>query len=148
MKVLLDTCVLVDLWRNTDDYECSYEAFDIATFLGFEVCMTSLSAQTFVYLLPARKIVSRQETVRLFEKLLDFVKVLDVAESDCRKAAANYSGDFEDDLNAWSAYRNGVDVIVTRDKAGYVHAPVAVMTPQQFVELYKPSCLECEMVDF
>ncbi|WP_165055624.1 MULTISPECIES: PIN domain-containing protein [unclassified Adlercreutzia] len=148
MKVLLDTNVLVDLWSDTDDFEYSYRAFDVATYLGFDVCMTALSAQTFVYLLPARKVVSRKETMRIFEKLLDYITVLDVTESDCRTACRNCSGDFEDDLNAWSAYRNGVDIIITRDKADFAKSPVAVMTPQTFVGLYQPTCLEYEMVPF
>ncbi|WP_172136043.1 PIN domain-containing protein [Adlercreutzia sp. ZJ473] len=145
---MLDTNVLVDLWNDSDDFEYSYRAFDVATFLGFDVCMTALSAQTFVYLLPARKIVSRKETMSIFEKLLDYIDVLDVTGVDCRTACQHCSGDFEDDLNAWAAYRNGVDVIVTRNKADFKKSPVAVLTPQEFVDLYQPTCLEYEMVPF
>lgn len=36
-----------------------------------------------------------------------------------RNAYEKHKTDFEDDLNAWSAYRNGVDVIVTRDLRGF-----------------------------
>lgn len=148
MKVMLDTNVLVDLWSDTADYEYSYRAFDVASFLGFDVCMTALSAQTFVYLLPVRKMVSRKETINLFKKFLDFVEVIDVTSVDCRNAADHYGSDFEDDLNAWAAYRNGVDLIVTRNKADFAKSPVAVLTPKEFVDLYEPTCLDYELVDF
>ena len=147
MKVMLDTNVLVDLWQNTPDADNAFIAFDVALLRGFEVAITSLTAQTFVYLLSARKKMSKAEAVSVFGELMDTVSILDVTASDCRNAYVHFQGDFEDDLNAWSAHRSGVDVIVTRNLRDFRKSPVAAMSPQEFIDTFRPPDYEYDIVE-
>lgn len=147
MKVLFDTNVIVDLWSDTPDFEHSYQAVDVAVACGFSVCLSATSMPSIMYLLPARKLMSRSEAREACGGLLDLFEVLDVTEADCRAAHEHWQRDYEDDLIAWVARRHGVDFIVTRNVSDFAHSPVPAMLPQQFVDLYKPTCLNYEMVD-
>lgn len=148
MRVLLDTNVLLDLCASTGDFLDSYRALDVALFRGFEACVTALSVQTFAYLLPACKLVSQEEAMGLLGKLLDTVSVIDVTAADCRRALEHFSGDYEDDLVAWAAHRNGVDVIVTRNKRDFAASPVAAVSPKEFADLHQPACLAYDEASF
>ncbi|MEF9877236.1 MAG: PIN domain-containing protein [Gordonibacter sp.] len=147
MKVLFDVNVVIDIWGNTDDFAESYQAFDIALFKNFEPCVTSSMAPSIVYLLSARKYLPRKESRDAFGSIMEIAETLDVIDADCRCARESDMADFEDALIAYTAKRHEVDFIVTRNKADFAHSPVPAMTPAEFVGLYRPTCLEYEMVD-
>ena len=46
--------------------------------------------------------------------------------------------DYEDDLVAYSAHRTGADFIVTRNGRDFEKSPVPVLSPTEFVDLFKP----------
>ena len=43
--------------------------------------------------------------------------------------------DFEDSLQIAVALSWGADVIVTRDKTGFVNSPIKVLSPAEFLEI-------------
>lgn len=146
MNILFDTNVIVDIWSASDDFEYSYRAFDTALLLGFKTCIAVTSAPSIMYLLPARKMLSRREAHEAFGELMDIVTILDATEADCRRAHEGGGGDFEDDLIAHAAHRHGVDLIVTRNKRDFARSPVPALTPKEFVDLYKSSAVDYEMI--
>ena len=148
VKVLFDTNVIIDLWDTTGDFESSYQSVDVALHRGFEACITAAMAPSIVYLLSARKIMSKREAHGAFEKIMDMFAILDVTATDCRLGHEEGKGDFEDDLIAWTAYRHGIDFIVTRNKRDFSKSPVPALTPEEFVGIYKPDDLEYETVDW
>lgn len=46
----------------------------------------------------------------------------------------NVALDFEDDLQIACAVAAGLDVIVSRDRAGFVHSPIPVLSPAELLE--------------
>lgn len=148
MKVLFDVNVIIDVWGKTDDFAFSFEAMDVAIVREFEMCITASMTPSIVYLLSARKLVSRKSVREAFGNLASLVEILDVTASDCLHAREAFQGDYEDDLIACSAKRNGVDVIVTRNKRDFVQSPVPALTPEEFVSAYKPADMEYELVEF
>lgn len=148
MRVLFDVNVIIDLWDCTKDFERSYQAVDIALHRGFDACITTAMTPSIIYLLSARKIMSKQEAHAAFGKIMDMFDFIDVIMSDCRRAHAEGQGDFEDDLIAWTAYRHGIDVIVTRNKRDFKKSPVPAQTPEEFVGIYKPDNLTYELIDW
>lgn len=147
MKVLLDINVIVDILGATEDVFYSFQALDVALLRRFEPCMMVTAAPTIQYVLSARKYATRAGAVTALENLAGLLTVLDVAESDFRQALAHPLRDFEDVMLAWGAARHGVDLILTRNARDFVSSPVAVMTPQQFCDAYRPSNYECDMVE-
>ena len=74
--------------------------------------------------------------------LLEMFDILDVTASDCQQAIDSDMNDFEDAVIAASAKRNNVNLIVTRDEHGFDDAPLASMTPFDFVRHFKPANVE------
>lgn len=142
MKVLFDVNVIVDLWERSEDFAPSYQAVDIAFNRKFETCITASMVPSIVYLLSARKILSKREAHWAFGEIMELFDILDTTAADCRLARERGQGDFEDDLISWSAHRCGVDCIVTRNKRDFENSPVPTLTPQEFVDLYKPANIE------
>lgn len=147
MKVLFDTNVILDIWGKTPDFVGSFTSYDIAAFKNFEPCIAATMMPDFVYLLSARKLMSERTARDAFEILLETFEVIDVVESDCRRAHASAMPDLEDAIIAHAAERNNVDLIVTRNKKDFLASPVPALAPFEFVNLYKPTCLNYELID-
>ena len=147
MKILFDTNVIIDVWAKTQDFAASFAALDVALLRGFEPAIAATMAPDFVYLLSARGKRTPAEARSSFGVLLDIFAVLDVTSSDCRRAYESQMDDLEDAFIAYSAERNGIDFIVTRNKRDFAHSPVPALTPQQFVDLYKPDDIEYGLVE-
>ena len=148
MKVLMDTNVVLDVWGKTEDFEHSFIALDVALLNEFDICIAASMAPSIVYLLSARKLASRKEALAAFGMIMELADVIDVSQSDCREAYECDPRDFEDALIAYAAKRNGVDLIVTRNKRDFAEGPVPALSPREFVELFKPNGYEYEVVAF
>lgn len=64
MKVLFDVNVIIDVWGKTEDFAYSFEAMDVAIVREFELCITASMTPSIVYLLSARKLMSRKRRTR------------------------------------------------------------------------------------
>ena len=72
--------------------------------------------------------------------------ILDVTASDCQQAVDSAMSDFEDAVIAASAQRNGVDLMISRDEHGFDGAPIASMTPFDFMRHFKPANIEYDEI--
>lgn len=147
MKVLFDTNVIVDIWGETEDFFHSYVAYDLCVYKGFDPVIATSMMPDFAYLLTARKLIGKHDAREAFGRIMTLFDVLDVTASDCLNAYESKMPDLEDAIIAFAAKRHGVDFIVTRDKRGFKLSPVPALSPQEFVEIYKPTCLDYELVD-
>lgn len=147
MRVLLDVNVIVDILGATEDVLYSFQALDVMLLRQFEPCIAVSAMLTVQYALSARKYMGRLEAVRALSDLADLLTLLDVTESDFHQAAANPLDDFEDAMLAWCAARHGIDLIVTRNLRDFTASSVAVMTPQQFCDAYRPANYEYDLVE-
>jgi len=138
MKVLLDTNVIVDILGKTEDVLYSYAAVDTTLLREFEPCICAGSLTDIVYLLSARKYRDSAHARAAVEELFDMFEVLDTTSADCRAAHQSGMQDFEDAVIAHTAQRCGVDIIVTRDRRGFTESPVPALSPQEFLDAYKP----------
>ena len=146
MKVLFDTCVVVDILARGRFFADSFAAYDVALFKKMDVCLSVSSTTDIVYLLHARASVSKAAAREAARQLVDLFDVIDNTETDIRRASESDMPDYEDALIAYAALRNGVDFIVTRNAKDFAKSPVSVMEPGEFVRLFKPSCLNYEEV--
>jgi predicted nucleic acid-binding protein len=142
MKVCFDTNVIIDILGKTEDFSYSFAALDISLLRAFEVFVSITSTTDLVYILPRRNLTSHEQAKEHLMHLLEIVSFLEVRSVDVVNALHSNMSDYEDALLASAAYRNGIDLIVTRNTKGYEHSPVPVISPQQFVDLYKPENVE------
>ncbi len=148
MKVLFDTNIIIDIWGKAPDFFHSYTAYDVALVKRFEPCIAATMVTDFTYLLTARKLLPSVASREAFGQLLDVFQVLDVNATDCKAAFACGMTDLEDAIIAQCAARHGVDFIVTRNKRDFAKSPIPALTPEEFLEIYQPTCLHYEMVEW
>lgn len=139
MKVLFDTCVVIDIFGKSSHFFDSYCAYDIALLRGFDPCLSVTSTTDICYLLHARGFANKRQANELTENCLDLFDLIENTGQDCRAACKSPMVDYEDALIAASAYRAGIDLIITRNKKDFAESPVAAMTPSEFLKSYKPT---------
>lgn len=146
MRVLFDTCVVVDILGRTRFFKDAFTAYDVALFKKMDVYLSASSTTDIAYLLHSRGFSDRKRARRAVAALSDQFDILDNTASDVKMASESDMKDYEDALIAYSALRGGIDFIITRNVKDFASSPVPVLTPASFVDLYKPSCLNYEEV--
>lgn len=139
MNILFDTNVVIDLFTNTDDFEAAFTAVDVALLRDFRLWIPACATPSIRYLLTARKLMTGAEARKAFGDLLRLFSIADTTAGDCLAAYEHEHRDYEDDLIAYSAYRTGIDFIVTRNGRDFEQSPVPVLSPAEFVDLFKPA---------
>ncbi|MEG0683066.1 MAG: PIN domain-containing protein [Raoultibacter sp.] len=148
MKVCFDANVVIDILGKTSDFFYSYAAYDVVLTKEFDPCIPVTTLPSIEYVLQSRSYLSREDARLALGKLFVMFEAFDAKLSDCRQAYESDLPDFEDALIAYAAARNNVDFIITRNKKDFIGAPVAALTPQEFVTIYKPDTIEYETMEF
>ncbi len=141
MKVLFDTCVVVDILGKSKFFKEAFVAYDIALFKKMDVCVSVSSTTDIVYLLHNRGFMSNAEARSVVGALLEEFEIVDNTATDVKRAYLSEMNDYEDALIAYAALRNGVDFIITRNSKDFTTSPVPAISPEKFIEIYRPSCL-------
>lgn len=93
--------------------------------------MSSLSFSNIAYI--ARKRYSRETLYDLLTGVREFIRVTSVDQKVVDMALRSRARDFEDALQYYSAFKSGVDVLVTRNVSDYDFDGMAIVTPKDFV---------------
>jgi predicted nucleic acid-binding protein len=135
MRVLLDTCVIVDALQSRVPFaDDAQKIFIDAANQQFEGYITAKSAADIYYLIH-RCTHSDAETRKILVKLYTLFSILDTTSIDCRKAISSEMSDYEDAVMAETAIRSGMDCIVTRNMKDYAKACIQVYQPCDFLNL-------------
>ena len=135
MKVLIDTCVIIDaLQSRRPFYEEAQKIFIYAASQKFEGYITA-KASSDIYYLTHRCTHSEMETRKILSKLYTLFHLLDTAALDCRRAISSEMSDYEDAIMVETAIRSEMHCIVTRHVKDYEKASIKVYTPDQFLSL-------------
>lgn len=133
MKVLLDTCMILDALQTREPFAADAQTiFLLAANERITACMTAKSV-TDIYYLTHKLTHSDKETRKILEKLFSLFQVLDTTASDCLHALPSAVSDYEDALMVETAKRVGADCIVTRNLRDYRSAEFPVLSPQEFL---------------
>ncbi len=135
MRVLLDTCVIIDtLQKREPFYEDTEKIFLLAANNIFNGYITAKSV-TDIYYIVHRSTHNNAKTKEIINKLFTLFDVLDTQGIDCKKAVLSTTSDYEDAVMIESAQRSEIDCIVTRNEKDYTKSSVQVYTPKQFLDL-------------
>lgn len=136
MKVLLDTCIVLDYLMNREGFvdgaEKILEKCVRQEFSGF---LTSKSICDIFYLY--RKYTKDASfACKQINSLLSILSLLDTTKEDVQNALSlPYTNDFEDDLMMETSFREKMDIIITRNLKDYSTSPVKVLSPNQFLQM-------------
>ena len=139
MKVLLDTCVVIDLLqKRMPFFEDAHTLFLAVANQQFEGYLSAKSI-TDIYYLMHRCLHDDKATRKALETLLKLLSILDTTDMDCRNALLSPVSDYEDALMIETAARTAMDCIVTRNIKDYANAKIKVYTPEQFLTVLRQS---------
>lgn len=136
MRVLVDTCVIIDALQSRVPFaEAAQKIFIYSANKQFEGYITAKSV-TDIYYLTHRLTHSDAETRKILSKLFTLFHLLDTT-LDCRKAISSEIGDYEDAIMVETAIRSEMDCIVTRNVKDYTKSSVKVYEPSTFLSYWK-----------
>ena len=126
MKALLDTNILLDyLFEREPFVEDAARIFELIDMRIIEGFISVQSLKDVFYL--CKKSYGKNDPFFAIEKLSYFCKILDVNADD----SMNDFSDYEDGLLAFSAKRNGVDVIITRNENDFYESNIPIINPRE-----------------
>lgn len=147
MKIVLDTNIVLDLWRMKEENFSSYCATDTALYRKDKICITAAQLPTIAYLFEALKLVEKSNIDEAMQNVFDYCEIIDSNELDGLAALKDYAGDYEDDMIMNCAFRHNADLILTRNIKDFKDSPVPAMTPDTYTEVYKPANLIYNVYD-
>lgn len=141
MKVLLDTCVVIDVLQDRQPFsEPAKEIFLLNANNIFSGYITAKSI-TDIYYLMHRITHDNKKSRNIIDKLLSLFQVLSTDGADCQKAILSETSDYENAVMIETALRADIDCIVTRNEHDYQHSPITIYSPTQFLEKIKNDIL-------
>lgn len=134
MKILVDTNVVIDfLERRHPFYDDAVAAVNSGRKHGHIICIADHSIDNIVYIL--RKKIPLAKVLTGLEKFLKLCRIIDVNQSVIHSALSAKWKDLEDAIQYFSALEADVDLIVTRDIAGYEERKIRILTPAEALEV-------------
>lgn len=128
IRVLLDTNVVLDVLLDRSPWNVQANAIWQAHLQNQIAAHMTATAVTDVFYV-ARRHAGRDQAWQAIRTCLDQLYLISVGATELQAAAALGGIDFEDRLQVACAAAAGLDVIVTRDPAGFVGSTVQVMAP-------------------
>ena len=134
MRVLLDTCVVLDYLENREPFfDDALDLMISAANRDIDGCITANTTTDLFYIIH-QKLHDPKKTKKVLSKLLGLLSVIDTTEEDCRNAVAADTSDYEDAVQMETAARAGLDCIVTRNEKDYRRSGTPVLTPGEFLK--------------
>ena len=132
MKIFVDTNVIIDYLTDRAPFADDAEAVvDVCVSEGNEGAITGLSACNAVSIIG--RTIGRRAAELLVKKVASLIGLLPIDPAAIKTNLGAEHPDFEDSLQIAAATAWGADVIVTRDRAGFVKSPIKVLTPTEFL---------------
>ena len=138
MKILFDTCVLLDFLMNREGFADDAENILIKAaseeISGF---LTSKSVCDLFYIY-RKETKDSSAACKRINDLLSIVSLLDTTKEDVQNALSlPFTNDFEDDLMIETSIREKMDAIITRNLKDYSKSPIRVLSPKEFLRIYR-----------
>lgn len=133
MRVLIDTCVIMDVMRDREPFAASAQQILLGVERGYYDGCISANQLTDLHYLMHKETHDEAQTTESLKRLCKLVKIVDTTAEDCRRALVSDRSDFEDALEIETALREDLDYIITRNIKDFVSSPVPVLTPVEFV---------------
>lgn len=137
MKVFIDTNILLDfMCRREPFYKDAYKIFRKAANNELDLVVSVLTIVNTQY--TARKYgLSMTDVSGAIKSLLSLVTVSPIDGQMVEYAYSVDDKDKEDVLQYMSAKSANVDYLISRDKKGFVNAPVTVLSLEEFCDMFE-----------
>lgn len=142
MRVLIDTCVVIDGLQSREPFCKSAQTIFLSAANNQLIGCITAKAATDIYYLMHHYTHDDKMSRDVLTKLFTIFEVLDTTGMDCRRAVPSAISDYEDAVMVETAIRVEVDCIVTRNLCDYRNAAIPVYSPEDFLQKLEASAEE------
>lgn len=134
MKVMLDTCVVLDYLQGREPF------FDDALNVFIAIANDEIhgfitaSSVTDIYYIIQRCTHKHERSKEILNNLIKLISILDTTSEDCINALVSRVKDYEDAVMIESSRRAKIDYIVTRNTRDYEKSSVRVVSPLELLD--------------
>jgi predicted nucleic acid-binding protein len=135
MKVMIDTCVVIDALQNRQPF--SRDAQKILLLLAvdrFQGCITA-KAMTDIFYIFHRFCHDSEAARQTLQKVIQFYDVVDSSARESREGVLSPITDYEDAVLEATAFEEKMDFIVTRNVKDFSQSRVKAILPSDFLPL-------------
>ena len=134
MKVFLDSDVILDFLTAREPYHVEIERImHLGITKKLELFTSSLIIANIHYFIS--KTENRKQATIKIEKLLNFIKVLNVGQKEITDAISSTFSDFEDAIQKACANNSKLKIIITRNIKDFKKSKLSILTPKEFLLL-------------
>ncbi|MBO4623107.1 MAG: PIN domain-containing protein [Bacilli bacterium] len=135
MKVLIDTCVIIDALQKRDPFfQDAQNLLLLAADDDFEGYISAKSAIDVRYIIRKHS-HSEIDSRYILNIIYDFLTIIDTTGEDCINALISNNNDYEDAVLFEGAKRSNIDFIITRNTKDYENLGLPAIEPNKFVDM-------------
>ncbi len=132
MKIFLDSDVLLDYLTAREPFLNEIKIIiDKGIKKEVKLFTSSLIIANIHYFIS--KVENSKRAISKIEKLVSFIKILSVGESEILESIKSKFKDFEDSIQNSCAISQKMDLIVTRNVKDFKLSKLPILTPKEFV---------------
>ena len=134
IKILLDINIILDvLQQRKPHYENSAKIVSLCADHVVDGYVSVISFGTIHYVLS--RFLGRHKSLTYLKKIRAVTMVAGIDAEVIDLALASAFPDFEDAIQYYSAIKNGIDYIITRNEKDFLHAKLPVMRPEEYLAM-------------
>ena len=132
-RVFLDTNVMIDIIGQREPF-CvpAVQILSLADRGILQICVSAMSYATASFILGRYN--KEVDILSEFSKFMQITTATPVDSETVDSSLRSEFSDFEDAMQYFSALRENVDYIVTRNKKDFTAAAIPVFEPQEFID--------------
>jgi predicted nucleic acid-binding protein len=137
MNVFFDTNIILDLVQSRKPFNIAAASlYSFCVDSGFEVITSSLSITNINYILGKQaKKIKPTDTIKIILKNFNCSNL--TCEVVNQALQNSQFTDFEDCLQFYMALNENCDCIISRDKKGFIHSSIPVLSPVEFLKKFQ-----------
>jgi predicted nucleic acid-binding protein len=135
-KVFIDSDIILDLLMKRDPYyNSSIKLFNLIENKKIEGFVSPLIFSNLFYII--RKLENREKAINSLKKLKILVRILPVDEKVIDLALSSNLKDFEDAIQYYTALKNGINNLITRNTKDYKLVKINLFTADEYVKIFE-----------
>ena len=135
IKVFVDSDIILDLLAQREPYfEYAAKLFTLIDQQKIKAYTSPLVFANLHYLL--KKLTSNTAALKSLRKLKTLINILPVDERIIEQALNSEFNDFEDAIQYFIAIKNGINLLLTRNKVDYKKSKIAISTSEEFLKTW------------
>lgn len=135
-SVFLDTDVIIDFLVDREPFStAAAKIFDLASSGELEVHTSALCIHNVHYFV--RKMLGANKALKVIKDLLEIIEVESTGKQEIVAALESGFSDFEDAIQNFTAEREGIKTILTRNLKDFRKSNLHILTPSEFLKSHK-----------